>query len=782
MKNLVLAEKPSIGRELSHVLGCKSQNKYFENEEYVVTWALGHLVSPASPNYYSPQYRKWSLGTLPILPEKLENLVIEKTKEQYKIVEGLLNREDISTIIIATDAGREGELVARWIIQQAKCNKPLLRLWISSQTEIAIKTGFANLKSGDDYLNLYHAAECRSAADWYIGYNISRALSCFYDTPLSAGRVQTPTLALITQREDEIDSFSGNFYWTIRADFGAFKASYYSSPSSTRIEDKELALKIQKDSQNAKAKIVDIAQETKTETPPLAYSLTSLQQDANNILNFSAKQTLDTLQRLYEIHKIVTYPRTDSHYISDDIIATFPDRLKALSTTEFGLKATKLALEGTRKDLSRFVQNELVSDHHAIIPTEQKVNLSKLNKNEKDLWTLIAIRFLEVLSEDYTYQTITLTLDIENHNFISRFSTPISLGWKEISKEADNKFKTLQNDEYEVPPLTTLNESSALPVQKIILKKTATTPPDRYTEATLLFAMEHAGKFVEDKEQKRNLTNGIGTPATRADIIEKLINSHCMERKDRYLFPTPKGRELIRLVPSLLKSPELTANWEMRLSKIADGSEEVETFIKDIKTCAHDLVNQVTSSHLTYDPKKMGEKTCPFCSWPMIKVTDEYGQIHNICQRFSCGYEECETKVRVKVEDKKQVVIKKATTKTVKPVIQTQAVVVNGKKKIIVKKTNTVKKLVATPIVEYTWKTELKVVKPSHFKPNNNYKTDYKKDYKKKFETEKTPSKPIDKKFTPSQKSTGGTFADFIAASNARKEKDKEKKKKKNKK
>jgi len=735
VKKLVLAEKPSVGRELARVLGCRSCGKYFESDSYVVTWALGHLITPAPPDFYGQQYRHWTLSALPILPEKLENIVIEKTKPQYELVASLLGRDDVGSIVIATDAGREGELVARWIIQMAHCTKPLERLWISSQTDAAINEGFANLKSGDQYYNLYQAAACRSAADWYVGYNVSRAMSCFFDTQLSAGRVQTPTLALMVNREHEILDFTGKFYWTIKADFGSFSASLFKD-STIRIPSEEEANSINAKITGSEGTVKSVLEEHKTEQPPLAYDLTELQRDANTTLGFSAKQTLDTLQRLYEVHKIVTYPRTDSRYITEDIVPTIPQRLAALAGTSFGLRAVKFQNEGFNVDHERFVVDSMVTDHHALLPTEQKVDLSKLNDSERKLWELIIMRFLEVLSPDYKYKTTTITAEVQGETFISRLSIPEALGWREVGRDINRSSTCLVADdalEGKISLAADFKEGDPLKVESVTQKRFSTPAPARYNEATLLYAMEHAGKFVEDATQKKHLANGLGTPATRADIIEKLISNRCIERKDRDLVPTPKGMELVRLVPEQLKSPELTAVWEERLSAISAGEEAPESFIEDVKGNARDLVRQVIASKLKYDPALMGEKTCPFCGWPMIRAVDEYGQVHNVCQRFSCGYEEKEVKVKEPIvkpeaaEPAKTEPSEPATTepseadeaakpvKTVK-VVASATTDPSAKKKVVIRKSALKKE---EP--DYVWKTTIEVVRPSHYHPRQEH-------------------------------------------------------------
>lgn len=711
MKSLVLAEKPSVGKELASVLGCRNYFDHYESEEYVVTWALGHLVTLCPPDYYGPEYKHWKLSNLPMLPQKLETMVIEKSKDQYRVVKSLLDRDDVDQVVIATDAGREGELVARWILQQAGCKKPTKRLWISSQTELAIKQGFANLKDGSEYDNLYKSAVSRSYADWYVGYNVSRAMSCHFDTRLSAGRVQTPTLALMTAREDEIEDFAGRFYWTIKADFGSFKASLYTKENTIRITDETLANAINDKLQNAEGRVVKVNEIPKSEKPPLAYDLTQLQRDANLILGFSAKETLDTLQRLYEVHKIVTYPRTDSRYITADIVPTFSDRLVALSDTLFAPRAMDFVKNGYRKDLTRLVNDALVSDHHALLPTEQKVDLTKLSKSERDLWELIITRFLETLSEDYEYKTKTVEIEVNGETLIARLTVPTSWGWRNVAREIGKKSAELSSDADENESgLAPLAEGDIVKVQSTVLKRNATLPPERYTEADLLYAMEHAGKFVEDEEFKKHLGNGLGTPATRADIIEKLIQNNCIVRQDRYLVPTPKGRELVRLVPPQLKSAELTGRWEQRLSGISEGTESDTSFVEDIKKNAADLVNQVIANSDSFDPSLMGEKDnkCPYCSWPMVKVVDEEGRDHFVCQKFSCGYEEM--KIRKKI----------------------------GEKTMVAKV----------------------VVKESHFRPRSgeNYTKNSVRNYDRSYE------------MTRNNSSDGGTFADFIKASNERRE------------
>ncbi|MBQ7281660.1 MAG: DNA topoisomerase III, partial [Spirochaetales bacterium] len=645
--------------------------------------------------------------------------------------------------------------------------------------------GFANLRPASDYDNLYAAAESRSYADWYVGYNVSRAMSCHFDTRLSAGRVQTPTLALITSREDEIEDFAGRFYWTIKADFGSFKASWYSADNTIRINEEAKANEIAEKLKGAKGVVSSIREVPKAEKPPLAYDLTELQRDANNVLGFSAKETLDTLQRLYEVYKIVTYPRTDSRYITADIVPTIPERLAALSATAFGQRALSLSRNGIRTDLSRLVNDELVSDHHALLPTEQKVDVTKLSANEKALWELIITRFLETLSGDYEYKTTTVEVTAEGERFVTRLTLPVKQGWRDVARDIGRRSAASTEDEGDDNPLILrLAEGEELEIKDVILKRSATLPPDRYTEADLLFAMEHAGRFVEDAELKSHLENGLGTPATRADIIEKLIQNNCIERRGKELVPTAKGRELVRLVPVQLRSAELTGKWEQRLSEISKGSETEAPFIADIKKNATDLVNQVIANRDKFDPFLMGDKLkpCPSCGWPMMTVLDEYDRPHHVCQRFSCGYEEMEVKKRVEVEPS-EVVPTHASASPVKRVIASAAPSSSGKKTIVIHKSS-VKAAVAKATPQVKWETVIEVVKPSHYRPRNDFRPERKPDRPERQDRsrERRDFRKDDSTrsaFATRESSTGGTFADFIRASEERKRRDEEKRKNK---
>nr|MCR5443517.1 DNA topoisomerase III [Sphaerochaetaceae bacterium] len=590
---------------------------------------------------------------------------------------------------------------------------------------------------------------------------------------------------LITSREDEIEDFAGRFYWTIKADFGSFKASWYSADNTIRINEEAKANEIAEKLKGAKGVVSSIREVPKAEKPPLAYDLTELQRDANNVLGFSAKETLDTLQRLYEVYKIVTYPRTDSRYITADIVPTIPERLAALSATAFGQRALSLSRNGIRTDLSRLVNDELVSDHHALLPTEQKVDVTKLSANEKALWELIITRFLETLSGDYEYKTTTVEVTAEGERFVTRLTLPVRQGWRDVARDIGRRSAASTEDEGDDNPLILrLAEGEELEIKDVVLKRSATLPPDRYTEADLLFAMEHAGRFVEDAELKSHLENGLGTPATRADIIEKLIQNNCIERRGKELVPTAKGRELVRLVPVQLRSAELTGKWEQRLSEISKGSETEAPFIADIKKNATDLVNQVIANRDKFDPFLMGDKLkpCPSCGWPMMTVLDEYDRPHHVCQRFSCGYEEMEVKKRVEVEPS-EVVPTHASASPVKRVIASAAPSSSGKKTIVIHKSS-VKAAVAKATPQVKWETVIEVVKPSHYRPRNDFRPERRperperqdrsrerRDFRKDDSTRSA--------FATRESSTGGTFADFIRASEERKRRDEEKRKNK---
>lgn len=642
MKSIVLAEKPSVGRDLAQVLGCRKKAKgYLEGDAYIVTWAMGHLVELADPQSYDEKYRTWSLHYLPMLPEPMKHRVIRQTSDQFRTIQSLFRRKDVNNLIIATDAGREGELVARLIMRLGGWKGPYQRLWISSQTEVAIREGFRTLKPGKDLDNLFRAAECRSEADWIIGLNISRALSCKFDARLSAGRVQTPTLALIVGREKEINNFTPESYWQVHADFGSYAGLWRSSGGVTRIKEEKRAREIAEKVQGSEGRIVKVETKDKTEPPPLAYDLTALQREANSRLGFSAQKTLSTLQGLYERHKLVTYPRTDSRYITRDIVPTLKDRLQAVLSSRYR-KPVQQLLAGEIKPGSRFVNDAKVTDHHALLPTEQRAEPQRLESDERALWEMIVARFLAVLFPPYRFKSITLITEAKGEQFLSRGIQVVDPGWKAIEESVSDKEE--EEDETPQQELSSHRQGEVVRVAGTEVKQGFTKPPPRYTEATLLDAMEHAGRFIEDKELRASIAQGgIGTPATRAEIIEKLLSHYYIERRGRTLFPTPRGMELLELVPGDLRSPELTARWERRLSRITEGKEKPADFNRDIRRNATELVEMVKTSTASFKPRNLSNSPCPVCGKMMMPVLDKKGRKMLVCQSLSCGYEQSES-------------------------------------------------------------------------------------------------------------------------------------------
>lgn len=641
MKSLVLAEKPSVAREIARVLKCNNKQKgYIEGSQYVVTWALGHLVTLAEPDDYDPKYKQWRLEDLPMLPEKMKLKVIKQTSQQYQVVKSLMNRTDIKDMIIATDAGREGELVARWIMEQAKWRKPFQRLWISSQTDAAIQEGFRQLKPGQAYDNLYAAAVCRAEADWLIGLNVTRALSCKYNAQLNAGRVQTPTLAMIVQRESEIKTFHPVDYWTIRADFGDYYGDWRDSKNQSRIFEPTRAEAIAAKIKGKTGVIQDVKKEVKSEVPPLAYDLTELQRDGNRRLGWSAQKTLSVLQNLYEVHKVVTYPRTDSRYITRDIVPTLPARLQAMQVGPY-IEYIRPLLSQKIQPGKRFVDDSKVTDHHAIIPTEQRLNLAALSIDEKKLYDLIARRFLAVLYPAHRYEQTTITTIVEGEVFVARGKVVKDLGWRALNSHAPEK-EDAKEENLPEQLLTEQRQGDRKNVENCRLNRAKTRPPARYTEATLLTAMESPGKFIEDEELRESMKgSGLGTPATRADIIEKLFNAFYIERQGKELIPTAKGIQLIDLAPAALRSPELTAQWEQHLTDISRGKSSKVKVITTIREDAKEMVKGVLQASTEYTPTNVSKSKCPSCGKNMLLVNSRQGKML-VCPDRNCGHRQPE--------------------------------------------------------------------------------------------------------------------------------------------
>lgn len=641
MKSLVLTEKPSVAREIARVLKCNTKAKsHMEGPAYVVTWALGHLVTLAEPEDYNVKYKEWRLEDLPMLPTDLELKVIKKTAHQFYAISQLMKRTDIKELIIATDAGREGELVARWIMAEAKWKKPFRRLWISSQTDDAIREGFAALKPGTAYNNLYDAAVGRAEADWLVGLNVTRALTCKFNAQLNAGRVQTPTLGMIVRREEEIQKFVPKDYWTIRANFGDYFGDWRDAGGNSRLFDFTQATAIADRLKDHGGVVAEVRTESKSEPPPLAYHLTELQRDANKRLGFSAQQTLSVLQRLYEQHKLVTYPRTDSRYISSDIVPTLPARLKSIAVGPYAEMVRPL-LQKLPAPTKRFVDNSKVSDHHAIIPTEQPLQLAALSPEEKRLYDLIARQFIAVLYPPHRYNQTTMVTTVNGEKFYSTGRVIVEQGWRAITSRQAERDETSA----EALPEQTLKvhkKGDSVKLENAKVNKAKTKPPARYNEASLLTAMESPGKFIEDEELRESIkASGLGTVATRAEIIEKLIHTSYIERQGKELVPTSKGKQLISLVAKDLKTPELTAQWEQVLANIAKGKDSKADFIAQIREYTMALVKETIADTTVYKADNISKVKCPLCGKFMLLVNGKRGKML-ACQDRACGHRQPE--------------------------------------------------------------------------------------------------------------------------------------------
>ncbi|PEL63522.1 DNA topoisomerase III [Bacillus wiedmannii] len=639
-KSVVIAEKPSVARDIARVLKCdKKGNGYLEGSKYIVTWALGHLVTLADPESYDVKYKKWNLEDLPMLPERLKLTVIKQTGKQFNAVKSQLLRKDVNEIIVATDAGREGELVARWIIDKVKIQKPIKRLWISSVTDKAIKDGFANLKPGKAYDNLYASAVARSEADWYIGLNATRALTTRFNAQLNCGRVQTPTVAMIANREDEIKNFKAQTYYGIEAQTtNQLKLTWQDANGNSRSFNKEKIDGIVKGLDKHNATVVEIDKKQKKSFSPGLYDLTELQRDANKKFGYSAKETLNIMQKLYEQHKVLTYPRTDSRYISSDIVGTLPERLKTCGVGEYRPLAHKV-LQKPIKSNKSFVDDSKVSDHHAIIPTEGYVNFSAFTDKERKIYDLVVKRFLAVLFPAFEYEQLTLRTKVGNETFIARGKTILHAGWKEVY---ENRFEDDDvTDDVKEQLLPHIEKGDTLTVKLIMQTSGQTKAPARFNEATLLSAMENPTKYMDTQNKQLadtlKSTGGLGTVATRADIIDKLFNSFLLEKRGKDIHITSKGRQLLDLVPEELKSPTLTGEWEQKLEAIAKGKLKKEVFISEMKNYTKEIVSEIKSSDKKYKHDNISTKSCPDCGKPMLEVNGKKGKML-VCQDRECGH------------------------------------------------------------------------------------------------------------------------------------------------
>ena len=632
MKSLVIAEKPSVARDIARVLRCEKKEKtYLEGKDYVVTWGLGHLVTLADPEDYHKKYKEWKMEDLPMMPEHLKLVVIRQTNYQFQAVKTCIHRKDIGQVIVATDAGREGELVARWILAKAGNQKPIKRLWISSVTDKAIRQGFSNLKDGREYENLYRAAVARAEADWLVGINATRALTCKYNAQLSCGRVQTPTLAMIGAREEEIRHFVPKPYYgmTARGEGILFtwKEKTSKSQSVFQKEKRDTAYEAAK---NRPGTITSVQKKEKKAYSEPLYDLTELQREANQRFGYSAKETLNIMQRLYEHHKVLTYPRTDSRYLTEDIVDTIPERLSAISVGPYKAYTAPL-LKKKIKANGSFVNNQKVSDHHAIIPTEQTPVLSAFSMEERKIYDLVVRRFLSVLYPPCVYEQTTYEMEAGGETFTAQGNVIVEEGYREIYEGVSNMEK----------PLPILNKDQK--ISNLLLQKTEgkTSPPARFTEAGLLKAMENPVQYMEQKDQKAaktlKETGGLGTVATRADIIDKLFSNFFLEKKGNEIYLTGKARQLLSLVPADLKKPELTADWEQKLSRIAKGQLKQQTFMGEIRGYTKILIQEIQEGEGKFRHDNLTNTVCPVCGKKMLSVTNKQGKLL-VCQDRSCGH------------------------------------------------------------------------------------------------------------------------------------------------
>lgn len=609
---LVIAEKPSVAKSIADVLGALDrQDGYFEGGGYLVSWCVGHLIELAEPESYGEQWKKWTYESLPVNPDHWQYEIKEDTKEQYDVLYGLLHDSRVDEVVCATDAGREGELIFRLVYNMASCNKPMKRLWISSMEESAIREGFENLKPGSDYDHLYHSALCRQEADWLVGINGTRLFTVLYGGKvLKVGRVQTPTLAMLVERESKIMNFKKEQYFMAHILCGGVDAA------TERIDSKTEAEKIAGACRNGQALVTSVAKEEKTVAPPKLYDLTTLQRDANRLFGFTAKQTLEYTQSLYE-KKLCTYPRTDSQYLSDDMEQTAGNVIEAI----FG----SILFEENmmfNPDIKRVLNSKKVTDHHAIIPTMEiaKADLAALPETERKILSLVANRLLCATGEKHLYETVKAELSCGGYTFAASGKSVLKNGWKDFEDVFKRSFRTTEDKEQEDKKLPELSKGQTFDGVQTKFSEHYTTPPKHFTEDSLLSAMERAGNedMSDDVERK-----GLGTPATRADIIEKLVKDGFVKREKKQMIPTEDGMKLITVLPDVVKSPKLTADWENALTLVAKGEMEREDFMADIETMVSDLIH--TYHEVSDEQKKMFAQEqkvlgkCPNCGGEVVK-------------------------------------------------------------------------------------------------------------------------------------------------------------------
>lgn len=585
-KRLIVAEKPSVARDIARVLGASARGEgCLISDHDVITWAIGHLVSLKEPEELDERLKHWRDADLPILPEKMELKVLPKTRSQFAVVKKLMNSKEIDSIVCATDSGREGELIFRYIYEMAGCQKPFERLWISSMTDEAIRNGFASLRPGSDYHSLYESARCRSEADWLVGMNASRAFTLRYNVLLSVGRVQTPTLQMLVKRRKEIDSFQSEPFYIVQADFGDYQGTWFdpAKENDKRISTEAQAQAIVEKVKGKPAVVKSAKSEEKRELPPQLYDLTTLQREASSMLGFTADKTLKTAQNLYEKHKLITYPRTDSRYLSHDMGPSVKKALYSLGDAYAALTAPVLAQPIPQP--KRIFDDTKLTDHHAIIPTGRRVNLDSLAADEAKLFDLVARRLIAAFYPPYVYNATRVVTESEREQFLSNGTVVLQEGFKQVYRDLQPKKKSKLNpEEAALPPL---NEGDVRTVKRATAKREQTKPPKEHTDASLLSEMEHAGRRIEDEELREQMKGcSLGTPATRAAIIERLITVGYAKRKGRQIIATEKGVRLIEAVPAEIASPETTGRWEQALERIAQGQGDGERFLEGIRRLA----------------------------------------------------------------------------------------------------------------------------------------------------------------------------------------------------
>lgn len=573
MKKLIVAEKPSVARDIARVLGVKGRaDGYIDGESYAVTWALGHLVALCEPDELDERYKKWRWDDLPIVPESIPLKVLPKTRSQFSVVKKLMNSKEISSIICATDSAREGELIFRYIYEKAGCKKSVERLWISSMTDQAIRQGFAGLRPASDYDALYASAKCRSEADWIVGMNASRAFSLKYNANLPIGRVQTPTLSMLVERDNEIANFVPRDYWEVRADFGDYEGLYYDPElKDSKLFDEEKARAVRAEAAGKTGIVSESSREMKTMPPPQLFDLTTLQREANRKYGYPADKTLKLAQSLYETHKILTYPRTDSRYLSSDMPPKIAETIKRLPEPYADMVRSGDFNPGVKS--KRYYDDSRISDHHAIVPTDKRADLERLTQDERNIYDMVARRLIAIHYPDYKYEAAKITTMVGNLEFRSSGSVPVREGWRALYRD-EKKAKSSE----ELPDVAV---GDGRRVKRASVRQQKTKPPQPHNDASLLGLMENAGAKLEDPELRERMKSaGLGTPATRAAIIERLISAGYAARRGKTIVSTEKGRRLIAVTPAQITSPATTGKWEKALYDLANNPDEVSRTAK----------------------------------------------------------------------------------------------------------------------------------------------------------------------------------------------------------